>query len=227
MKLFTLAAVACAAAIVGTAAHAGAITTYSSVSAFNAAVGAGTVTVEDFTSTYHFPISGGVLNSATNVAGITPGTIKPGVTYSTPVGSGNFFNIDAGGGFAGGFLDTVTGGSRVLTITFDGPVQMFGFDTNELVAPGMSMIVDFEDGSHFSTTVAPTSMEFFGFGSSAQDITSIHLSGRNSAFSFALDNFRFSDVGNGGGTVPEPGSLALLGLALAAARVARQRKAVA
>lgn len=226
MKLFHLAAIACSAAVIGNAAHAGAITTYGSVSAFNAAVGSGTVTVEDFTPTYHFPIASGVLNSATNEAGITPGMIKPGVTYSTPVGSGNFFNIDLGAGFAGGFLDTVTGGGRTLTVTFDGPVQMFGFDTSNIVAPGMSMVIDFEDGSHFSEPIAPSSsgMEFFGFGSSAQDIVSVRLSGRND-FSFALDNFRFTDVGDGNGTVPEPGSVALLGLALAAARMARQRKA--
>lgn len=122
-------------------AYAGPITTYNNLTSFNTAVGALSITVEDFTSTAHFPINSGVLNSATNEAGITPGTIKSGVTYLTPLpGSGIFFNIDAGGGFDGGFLDTLDR-NRVLTITFDNDIQYFGFDTNKVIGVGMTMEV--------------------------------------------------------------------------------------
>ncbi len=112
------------------------IITYSNRATFNTAFGS--TTVEDFTSNFHFPITTGVLNSATNLVvssgtPIVPGDIKAGVTYSTPVQAGNFFNIDAGGGYVGGFLDSAVGGTPVLTATFNGPVKAFGFDTNDLM----------------------------------------------------------------------------------------------
>ena len=109
--------------LIVSAAHSGTITQFTDRSTFDSAVGS--TTVEDFTDDSHFPIATGVLNSSTNLAvgngsPIIPGMIQPGVTYSTTV-SGNAsvydFNIDAGGGFTGGFLDSLvqpTSG-RVLT----------------------------------------------------------------------------------------------------------------
>lgn len=210
-------------------AHAGVITAYSDLASFNAAVGALAVIVEDFTGSSHFPISSGILNAATNEAGITPGTIQPGVTYSTPLpGNGNFFNIDAGGGFSGGFLDTVTGNGRVLTIAFDNDVQFFAFDTNALVgASGMQMTVNFISGSPFQQQIIPangSALDFFGFGSDAADIGSITLSGPGT-FSFAIDNFRFTAGSNNqNGNVPEPATIALMGLGFAGLVVMRRRK---
>ena len=77
------------AAAVGEA-KADAITTYSDRTAFDSAVGS-PLTVETFTSSYHYPISTGVLNSSTNLivangSPILPGDIQPGVTYSTAIG---------------------------------------------------------------------------------------------------------------------------------------------
>jgi hypothetical protein len=75
-----------------------AITDYSDRATFMADTGA--TTVEDFGTTAHFPISTGILNWQTNLPniGLTPGTILPGVTYSTQIGTGCcFFNIDVGG----------------------------------------------------------------------------------------------------------------------------------
>src|SRR6058998_3991145 len=64
--------------------YAGSITTFFDRADFDAAVG--NTTVEDFLDGVHFPITSGVLNEFTNEAGIQPGDIQSGVTYSTPVG---------------------------------------------------------------------------------------------------------------------------------------------
>lgn len=197
-------------------------TVYSDRSAFEALLGP--VTVEDFTDSIHFPISSGILNTFTDEvvafgSPIKPGDIKPGVTYSRPVGESFFFNIDAGGGYIGGFLDGFNqpGDNPPLTVTFDGPVKGFGFNTNALM--GTRFVVDFfTSGSLLgSAGVAVNQVyepdQFFGVISDEQNIVKAVITGfGDTSFRFALDNFTFSAVGGGGGgpEVPEPGTLALL-----------------
>lgn len=202
---------------------AGSVTVSTDRASFEAAY-TSAYTVETFTDGSHFPISTGVLNSATNLPGIgiTPGMILPGVTYSTPVGNSNFFNIDAGSTYVGGFLDTVTG-DRLLTVTFDGTVSSFGFDTNNL-APIVEVVVNFTDATTqtFTGSANASGMQFFGFTSAASDIASVRIGSlSNSTFSFAVDNFTFGEVS----AVPEPGTYALmaLGLAVLGSAAARRR----
>ncbi|QDU45098.1 PEP-CTERM motif protein [Symmachiella dynata] len=197
---------------------AGLITTYSNRANFDAAVSPLPTTLEDFTDTYHFPISTGVLNSATNLPGINlfPGDIQAGVTYSTPIGYNFFFNIDSGGAYVGGFLDAFFGGdpNRELTITFDSPVSAFGFDTNHRMGTDFDIAIEFTSGPNFIQNFGvtnSTSMEFFGFQSSAADISQVTLSGNgDSVFAFVLDNFTFTN--DSAAVVPEPSTFALLGI---------------
>jgi hypothetical protein len=205
--------------IVCNVSFAGSSSLTNSRSDFENALGSNIV-VEDFTNTHHFPITTGVLNSSTNLPsiGITPGTIKAGVTYSTPIGAGNFFNIDAGGGFTGGFLDTVTG-NQFLTVNFDNAVQGFGFDTNQL-SPNLQVVINYTDHTSQTFTNTVNSMQFFGFLSNARNISSAVIgSSLNSTFTFAIDNFTFAPA------VPEPETYSLFLIGLMAAFVASRKRA--
>ena len=185
------------------------VTTYTDRPTFTTATGA--TTVEDFTPTSHFPIVSGVLNSSSTDYGLVAGDIAPGVTFSTPVGSGNFFNIDAGGGFSGGLLDSL-GSERILTISFDNPQGAIGFVTNSLM-PSFNLSLFNGTTSIFSGsfTTPTTGLSFFGFQSLGQNFTSATIDGTgNSAFNFALDDFTFNGRAGTGGAVPEPATWAMM-----------------
>ena len=190
------------------------ITTYTDLPTFTTAIGAVPVTVETFTASFHFPISTGVLNSATNLPaiGIVPGTIQPGVTYSTAIGTGNFFNIDGAGGFASPYLDTVTSVGP-LTITFNGTASAFGFDTNTLMGSAFDIVINFTNATAYTNTIPLTSSSptFYGFQSTSSNISSIVLvnNGVARSISFAIDNFRFTN--SNVSAIPEPGTVTLLG----------------
>jgi hypothetical protein len=188
----------------------------------------GPVTVEDFTSTYHFPFTSGVLNSSTNEAGITPGTIKSGVTYSVvgPV-TGNGFNIDAGAGYVGGFLDTVTGIGPV-TVTFDQAASGFGFDTNGF-SHHVHVVLNFADGMSqtydSSLSSGDYAMHFFGFDAVGSGIVSAQIGALDNGYAtFSLDDFTFDNAGLAS-SVPEPGSYAMLLAGVAGFAAVRRRRA--
>jgi hypothetical protein len=203
-------------------ANAGIISTYSDRTTFDNAVG--TTTIEDFTDSTHYPLSSGVLNSSSTEAGLVAGDIESGVTYSTTIGTGNFFNIDAGGGYTGGMLDSA-GGDHELTITLDNSISAFGFDTNQLMGSLFDIVINFSSGGSTSlqfSVAQSLNMEFFGFQSSLSDIDSVLISGNDQTFNFIIDNFAFG--GSSSINVPEPSIIALLGFGLAGLGFARRRK---
>lgn len=224
---------AAAVAVPGVA-SAGAITSFTNLPAYQAALGGATETVETFGNVARFPISTGVLNSSTNLvvafgSAITPGLIQPGVTYSTPIGSGNFFNIDFGADYVGGFLDSITNPTdptKVLTTTFVNPVSAFGFVTSRTLNTSLNITINFTSGPAFQANniaIPSGGMMFFGWQSAQADIVSavIDMAG---AMAFAVDDFRFA---TSAATVPEPGTLVLMGLGvlLGGARGRRARSA--
>ncbi|BAT52295.1 hypothetical protein NOS3756_12300 [Nostoc sp. NIES-3756] len=188
------------------------ITSFTNRNDFNTAIGSFPVIIEDFTNSFHFPIITGILNSQTNLvvengSPIRPGDIKPGATYSTPPGTGSFFNIDAGGGYTGGFLDGFASSdfNRTLSIDFDKNVSAFGFDTNSLMGNDFNLTIKFSSGQSFEQNFLVSnsiSLQFFGFQSDATDIQSVIIDGNadDGTFAFAIDNFTFT-------TVPEPFNL--------------------
>jgi hypothetical protein len=201
------------------------ITQFSNRSSFTASVG-GTLTTEDFTDSFHFPITTGILNSSTNLPGIgiLPGTIQSGVTYSTPVGDGNFFNIDAGGGYTGGFLDGFNPSNRKVTVAFDNDVRGFGFDLGSLGSQTFDVTIQFASGPDQTfTNLYPSSLQFFGFQSASSDIKSVTIGNNGGFFAFDFDNFTFGGAATR--SVPEPGTyvLMLVGLGMLGI-VARRRK---
>lgn len=77
-------------------------------------------------------------------------SFEAGTTYLTHVGSSSFFNIDAGGGYTGVFLDSLRSyGARALTVDFDTTANAFGFDTSNLMGTDFDVVINFTDGSAF------------------------------------------------------------------------------
>lgn len=217
-------ALAAAASVLtsASAAMAASVVTYSDRATFVANTGA--TIVEDFTDQAHFPITSGVLNSSTTEAGLVAGDIAEGVTFSTPVGVGNFFNIDFGGGFSGGFLDSL-GSDRLLTIDFSTPQGGFGFDTNSLMPAFVIAIFSGTDliySGNFNAVGGD--LTFFGFQSTGAGITSATIGGSGSSFSFALDNFTFGAAGAPVGAVPEPSTWAMMLFGFGAIGYSMRRK---
>ena len=214
-------------AFTASVAQAGTITAYSDFTSFDNATGP--LTIEDFGPTYYFPISSGVLDENTTDAGIPAGLIEPGVTFSTQIGSGNFFNIDLGGNYTGGFLDSIANSTvpnQILSIAFETAQSGFGFITNEFMST-FDITINFSSGGSFSNSYTNSSGGFvyYGFTSDLLDISSVVIDGTNGGtFDFSLDDFAFTNAPTA--PVPLPAALPLLLVALGGLGFAgRRRKA--
>lgn len=172
----------------------------------------GETILEDFTSGYKGVIPNGVLNSESSFGNLVAGDIRPGASYSTPLGPTYpsplgpccYFNLSAGVDYDGGFLDSLAeSGERDLTITYDNPVSFFGFDAYRFV-PNINLTIHFSDGSmdYNETFTGFTQTQFLGFTSTSRNISSVVIDGfGDDRFNFLIDNHIFD-----ASAVPEPSS---------------------
>lgn len=213
---FVLKPLAVAALVAAAGASQAAITVYTSLAAFNAAVGlTGTDTFAGFS------ITGTTASPVTRAAGAF------GYTASTP---GNFFGA---GSTANPWLSTNTATDTITFNAFTGPATVVGFGGNffgsdiagAFAAGDVTLTATDASGTTTRTIVGATLTSFLGFVSTT-GITSATLASVPPASGAFLWPTADNLVLAGAGVIPEPGTYALMlaGLGVVGA-LARRRRA--
>ena len=165
----------------------------------------------------NFIAASGALNVVDFESAIPAGLTITGGTTTNNSGCGALCGFNTTAGCA--FFTSVFGGS--VTFTFASPVDAFGFYVNGLQTDAVpQQTITYFDGS--TTTInMPSSTggggAFVGFVDSGNNIVSVTFNATNDILAF--DDLRYGRAN----PIPEPGSLALVGLAGLLAAAARRR----
>jgi hypothetical protein len=223
-RLIVVAVVGALLSALSSTAAGGPVTVVENVDAFQQAVGP--TVFEDFSlqEPARAAILLGPLNSASSYPArdffveLLPGTIVPGVTFSTPDPAAHpgdpvnpAFSINTGGisGYHDAFLDASGDAQRAqpITVAFDRPTSAFGFVTGQFNSgPTFDVTLRFASGPDdvrtLSNALTIGELAFFGFQSDRADIVSATFQGHAAPNGFAMDDFRFA--ASDGSVIPLP-----------------------